>query len=116
MGYAPINSFGQNYKNAAVGAIGSLVGTLASNTNVTRAIWNQIGLDITFMPAVQYANAGNFLTSGLSTPALIHSTVLNSWPSPIRAIFHWGCRRLQHAAQPEIRQPSTCFSSIAWFL
>jgi hypothetical protein len=56
-GCAPINSSGQNYKTAPVGAIGAV----ASGTNVTRAIWNQIGLDITFLPAVQYANAGNFL-------------------------------------------------------
>jgi hypothetical protein len=61
-GCAPINSFGQNYKTAAVGAIGSLAGTPTSNTNVTRAIWNQIGLDTVFLPAVQYPNAGNFLT------------------------------------------------------
>ena len=61
-GCAPVNSFGQNYRTAAVGAIGSLAGSPASNTNVTRAIWNQIGLDITYLPAVQYPNAGNFLT------------------------------------------------------
>ena len=57
-GCAPINSLGQNYKTAAVGAIGPI----ASGVNVTRAIWNQIGLDITFLPAVQYPNAGQFLT------------------------------------------------------
>ena len=56
-GCAPINSLGQNYKTAAVGAIGPV----ASGTNVTRAIWNQIGLDITFLPAVQDPNAGGFL-------------------------------------------------------
>lgn len=56
-GCAPINNLGQNYKTAAVGAIGAI----ASGTNVTRAIWNQIGLDITFLPAVQDPNAGSFL-------------------------------------------------------
>jgi Metallo-peptidase family M12B Reprolysin-like len=57
-GCAPINSLGQNYKTAAVGAIGAI----ASGINVTRAIWNQIGLDVTFLPAVQDANAGAYLT------------------------------------------------------
>jgi hypothetical protein len=57
-GCAPINSAGQNYLSAPVGVIGSNV----SGTNVTRAIWTQIGLDITYMPAVQYPNAGGFLT------------------------------------------------------
>jgi hypothetical protein len=56
-GCAPINSLGQNYKTAAVGAIGAI----ASGTNVARAIWNQIGLDITFLPAVQDPNASGFL-------------------------------------------------------
>ena len=56
-GCAPVNNLGQNYKTAAVGAIGAI----ASGTNVARAIWNQIGLDITFLPAVQDPNAGSFL-------------------------------------------------------
>jgi hypothetical protein len=62
-GCAPINSFGQNYAAAPVGQIGSIV----SGINVTRAIWNQIGLDITFLPAVQYPNAANYLNLTVDT-------------------------------------------------
>jgi hypothetical protein len=57
---APINNLGAGHNiwsNAATGAVGFMSG----GVNVTRAIWNQIGIDVTFMPAVGYTNSG-FLT------------------------------------------------------
>lgn len=68
-GCAPINSLGQNYKTAAVGNIGALDVTASGDINVTRATWNQIGVDVTFLPAVQYANAGGFLTVSVDSCA-----------------------------------------------
>ena len=55
-GCAPLNNKGQNYKTAAVGAIGFI--DAATGINITNAIWNQIGLNVAFLPAVQDANAG----------------------------------------------------------
>lgn len=57
---APINNLGAGHNiwsNAAAGAVGFMSG----GVNVTRAIWNQIGIDVTFMPAVGYVNS-SFLT------------------------------------------------------
>lgn len=57
---APINNLGAGHNiwsNAAPGAVGFMSG----GVNVTRAIWNQIGIDVTFMPAIGYTNSG-FLT------------------------------------------------------
>lgn len=59
-GCAPINNKSQNYQTAAVGAIGFT--DAATGINITNAIWNQAGIDVTFLPAVQYPNAGSFLT------------------------------------------------------
>lgn len=64
-GCAPINSSGQNYATAPVGAVGSIV----SGINVTRAIWNQIGVDMTFLKPVQDPNAGTFLTLAVESEA-----------------------------------------------
>jgi hypothetical protein len=61
-GCAPINSLGQNYATAAAGNIGALDVTATGDINVTRAIWNKIGIDVTYMPTVQDPNAGSFLT------------------------------------------------------
>jgi hypothetical protein len=57
---APINNLGQNYLTAAVGNVGSL-DTLNGNINVTRAIFDQIGVDVTFLPAAAF-NMGSFST------------------------------------------------------
>lgn len=57
---APINNLGAGkniWSNAPAGA----VGFMSSGVNVARAIWNQIGIDLTFMPAVGYVNS-SFLT------------------------------------------------------
>lgn len=57
---APINNLGAGkniWSNAATGN----VGFISSGVNVTRAIWNQIGIDVTFMPAAGYVNS-SFLT------------------------------------------------------
>jgi Metallo-peptidase family M12B Reprolysin-like len=58
---APINNLGAGkniWSNAGTGNVGFID---PSGVNVTRAIWNQVGIDVTYMPAVQYAN-GSFLT------------------------------------------------------
>jgi len=55
---APINNAGQTWATAPLGAIGAISGTpgAVGSTNVTNAILNQIGVGVTFLPAVQYAN------------------------------------------------------------
>ena len=58
---APINNLGAGkniWTNAPVGNVGFID---PSGVNVTRAIWNQAGIDVTYMPAVGYVN-GSFLT------------------------------------------------------
>jgi hypothetical protein len=47
-----INNIPQNYKTAAVGDIGSVDVTPNGNINVARAILSQIGVDVTFLPAL----------------------------------------------------------------
>jgi hypothetical protein len=51
---APVNNKGLT----SVGAVGFID---PSGVNVTRAVWNQIGVDVTYMPTVRYVN-GSFLT------------------------------------------------------
>jgi hypothetical protein len=65
----PINSLpsGQNiWSNAAVGNVGFIEVTPTGDINVTRAIWNQIGIDVTFLPAVQDVSPSNTTVSVLS--------------------------------------------------
>jgi hypothetical protein len=73
VGCAPINDLtdgGNNYKTAAVGDVGSIdVTDGGGHINVTRAIWSQIGIDVTFLPAVQYPSAGGFLTLAIDSCA-----------------------------------------------
>ncbi|HEY3911523.1 MAG TPA: hypothetical protein VGM07_16800 [Stellaceae bacterium] len=59
-GCAPINNRGQNYATAAQSAIGFI--DLATNINITDAIWAEAGISVTFEPAVQYPNGGSFET------------------------------------------------------
>ena len=54
----PINNKGQTFATAPTGAVGFID---SKGMNVTRAIWNQIGVDVTFLPAAQYVNS-SFLT------------------------------------------------------
>jgi hypothetical protein len=59
---APINNLGAGkniFSNAAIGNVGFIDPT--TGINVTRAIWNQAGIDVTYMPAVGFMN-GSFLT------------------------------------------------------
>jgi hypothetical protein len=57
-----VNNIPQNYATAAVGDIGSVDVTPNGNINVTRAVWNQIGVDVTFLPAMPDFNMSRSLS------------------------------------------------------
>ena len=59
---APFNPFGQTGPTAPVGYVDP-----ATGLNITRAIYNQIGIDVTFLPAVQDLNAGSLSTLHVTT-------------------------------------------------
>ncbi len=59
---APFNPFGQTGPTAPVGYVDP-----ATGLNITRAIYNQIGIDVTFLPVVQDLNASSFQTLHVTT-------------------------------------------------
>lgn len=67
-GCAPINNSNQNYATAPQGAVGFI--DQATKINITDAIWAQAGISVTFEPAVQYPNAGNFETIQVASCAV----------------------------------------------
>lgn len=59
---SPFNNLGQTGPDAPVGFIDP-----ATGLNISRALWNQAGIDVTFQPVVQYLDAGAFQTLHVTT-------------------------------------------------
>lgn len=84
-GCAPFNTLSQT-GSPGTATLTTPIGFVdtTTNTNLTRAIWNQAGIDVTFLPIKQYnssANAGSYTTS---TGAVVN------WTTDYRTL-HVGC-------------------------